>query len=113
MTEKDSARAFDVILETVRYAELEREDLEDDESGLMIRSVWQLLDPCGNGTRDKAVSRLVPQDDASFLRFTAHSHDNEPLAESYDDILVYHTMRADGVSAVNYIIDRFCPKKIK
>ena len=101
------------MLEAVRYAELEREDLSENESGTMIKSVWQLMDPCETGTRPTYVKTLIKDGDSDgFVRFTAHSHDNEPLTQSCDDILVYHFMENDGRKTAHYIVDRFCPKKI-
>ena len=101
-----------LFLEAVRYAEINRDDLDDDEYGLMIRSVWKLMDPVKNGKRKKSVSTLIKNDDGTYTRFSAHSHDNEPMCESYDDILVYHSMIERDNSAIHYIVDRFCPKKI-
>lgn len=100
------------MIEAVRYAELERTDFADCESGEMLRAVWLLANPLGFDSRGDRVSTLVCGDDGESMRFTAHSHPNEPLRESYNDILIYRTMRSSGVKSAHYIIDRFCPKKV-
>ena len=113
MNKEKSACSLAVILEAVRYAELERKELSSGESGTMIKSVWQLMNPSGFKSRCSSVSTMIKsEEDGSLIRFTAHSHDNEPLTESYDDILVYHSLRRDGKPSAHYIIDGFCPKKI-
>ena len=112
MSRRNSSDSLGIMLEAVRYAELERKDLAVDECGTMIRSVWTLLNPAGIASREKSVSTLFDGGDGNLIRFTAHSHDSEPLAESYDDIIVYHNMAAEGRKSAHYIVDRFCPKKI-
>lgn len=110
---KDVQYLIAEMIEAVRYAELERTNCEGCESGEMLHAVWLLTNPLGFDSRSDRISTLVRKSDGEFLRFTAHSHDNEPLNESYNDVLIYRTMRSDGTKSAHYIIDRFCPKKVK
>lgn len=100
------------MIEAVRYAELERLDLDQSEDGFMIRAIWELIDPLDLVSRESSISTLAKDEDGEYFRFTAHLHNNEPLRESFNDIMVYRSLRADGVKSAHYIIDRFCPKKI-
>ena len=110
--EKGCDRETSLFIEAVRYAELERKELLNDEYGMMIRSVWELIDPIGAENRPKSIRTVIRGDDGNNVRFTAHSHEREPLTESYDDILIYTSMIDSGNDSAHYIIDRFCPKKI-
>lgn len=110
---KDVQNSIVTMIEAVRYAELERTDFADCESGEMLRAVWLLTNPLGLDSRSDRISTLVRKPGGEFLRFTAHSHDNEPLDESYNDVLIYRTMRSGGDRSAHYIIDRFCPKKVR
>ena len=113
MTDDKKMRSVAIFIEAVRYAELERKELQNGEQGMMIRSVWKLCDPCGVRGNERAVSTMIKSENGDgLIRFTAHSHDNEPLEKSADDELVYRTMHHDGKNSAHYIIDRFCPKKI-
>ena len=101
-----------LMLEAVRYAELNRADLSDDEYGMMIRSIWELLNPAHIAGRKSAINTVIEKKDGSRVRFTAHSHECEALKASYDDILVYRSLDDGLCPQAHYIIDRFCPKKI-
>lgn len=107
----ESERRKILFLEAVRYAELCRDDLGDDEYGTMIRAVWTLLDPAKVADRPTSVSTYIKNENGDNVRFSAHSHEKEPLRLSFDDIIVYRSME-NGNGTVRYITDRFCPKKI-
>lgn len=102
-----------VFIEAVRYAELERDDIRAGESGEMIRAIWQMNNPLEIKDRTDRISDLIPDGEGGFMRFTAHLHNNEPLSESYNDVMIYRAMRSEGTKRAHYLIDRFCPKKVK
>ncbi len=105
------------LIELLRYAELERKDFDlSDEFSAAVYSIWHLLDPVsvrGSGVigsvspYDKVLSREKKK---KAIRFTAHSHANEPQTPSPDDLLIYSAMDS---GTVHFITDRFSCKKIK
>lgn len=105
-------------LEAVRFAELERDDLDlSDEFDAAIYSMWYLLDPLGTGTRESvgttdACKMILPREKTKNLKFTAHSHTGEPLVPSPDDIKLYSIHSRRG-NFVHFIIDRFLCRKVK
>ncbi len=108
------------LIELLRYAELERKDFDlSDEFSAAVYSTWYLLDPMsvrGSGAigsftpYDKALSR---EQKKKAIRFTAHSHTNEPQIPSPDDQLIYSAMDSTAPETVHFITDRFSCKKIK
>ena len=87
-----------LLIELMRYVQLERNDWDDSsEFDLALRSVWYLLNPLELPDRSKIVTDyLVDETDEygpykSKHKFTSHSHHNEPLNPSPDDIIVYNS----------------------
>ena len=101
-----------LLIETVRYAELDRNDLGNDEYSEMIKSLWFLLNPLDLPERPSSVRGSVTDENGNTMSFSAHSHKKEPLTVSYEDVLVYHNMMSGENESAHYIVDRFCPKKI-
>lgn len=108
-----------MITELVRYAELERKDWDkNSETDLSLMSIWFLQNPFGLNNRAKIeveFNKTEFEDGKEFIRkvlFTSHSHHNEPLIASPDDILVYHRLGHRTKDFAHYITDRFNLTKI-
>lgn len=106
-----------LLIELMRYVQLERNDWDDSsEFDLALRSVWYLLNPLELPDRSKIVTDyLVDETDEygpykSKHKFTSHSHHNEPLNPSPDDIIVYNSF--DEKFSSHFITDRFNIVKI-
>lgn len=103
-----------LLLELMRYAELERDDWDmTDEFDLAIRSVWYLLNPMGVKGREKiditygkySSDNISPYE--RHCRFTSHAHHNEPLKPSPEDLLIYRSYRSNKRDSCHIITDRF------
>lgn len=110
----------DLLIELIRYINLEREDLKStDEFDLALNSVWYLLNPMNVPKRDKidlVYARLVTDDGPAYeqrCRFTSHPHHNEPLRPSPEDILIYRYNSKGNRKNTNIITDRFNLIEIK
>ncbi len=117
MNGKDEKYKDALLVELIRYMELERKDWDmSDEFDLSLYSVWYLLNPLNLSERSKLMTEyaLIREDQFGAYRthhqFTSHSHHNEPLHPSPDDLIVYRGIR-DRLAS-HYITDRFNLVKI-
>ena len=117
MDELKSDYKDDLLIELIRYVQMQRTDWdESSEFDLALRSVWYLLNPLELEDRSKIVTDyFVDEVDEygpykSKRKFTSHSHHNEPLIPSPDDIIVYN--RLDYKFSSHFITDRFNIVKI-
>ncbi len=134
-----------LIPELIRYAKLENMDSEKlDESGAAVYSVWYLLNPLNMTKREQfwnfeedtepIIYNKKSAEDAygsvaiggspspkkrsskKGVRFTAHSHLNEPLEPSPDDLLIYANIRFSDKKGesetINFIVDGFTCRKV-
>lgn len=106
-----------LLVELMRFVQLQRDDWNmEDEYDLALYSVWYLLNPLELDGRSKMVVQY-PRDEVdengpykSRCDFTSHSHHNEPLHPSVDDIIIYS--RYDDRFCSHFITDRFNIVKI-
>ena len=106
-----------LLVELIRYIQLERDDWDDSsEFDHALRSVWYLLNPLELDDRSKIITDYFVDKEDEYgpykckMKFTAHSHHNEPLNPSPDDIIVYN--RLDLKFSSHFITDRFNIVKI-
>lgn len=106
-----------LLLELIRYIQLERKDWnESSDFDLALRSIWYLLNPLELEERSKIVTDYFVDEEDEYgpykckMRFTSHSHHNEPLNPSPDDIVVYSSI--DLKYSAHFITDRFNIVKI-
>ena len=102
---------FDRLLtEAVRFAELERKERDlSDEFGVAVYAAWYLTNPLklrGRQTLDSVTLAGKLGGRRKVMRFTAHSHDCEPLHPSPDDILIYSRMNETDPGASHFLTDR-------
>ncbi len=101
-----------LLVELMRFVQLQRDDWNmEDEYDLALYSVWYLLNPLKLEGRSKMVAKY-PRDEIdengpykSRWDFSSHSHHNEPLHPSVDDIIVYS--RYNNKYSSHFITDRF------
>ena len=113
--------SFDAILyELMRYAFFERKDVDmSDEFGAMVYSLWFLQNPLALSEResvgtvgDYRKNFKCFKNKTKTIPFTAHSHENEPLIPSPDDMLIYSVINRENPRAIHFISDRFDVIKI-
>ena len=104
-----AAEELDAIsLELVRAAELELLGSRTDESAVLLRSLWKLQNPLGLDSR-KQYSETVRETKngrTSTVVYTAHTHTDEAMRESPDDLLLYRRAHRQTGASKHYIVDR-------
>lgn len=117
MNDSSSKYKNSLLLELIRYIQLERNDWDmTNEFDLALYSIWYLLNPLELSSRDKLVlefPREVTDPDGSYIsrcNFTSHAHHNEPLHPSVNDLIIYKTMPERFSS--HFITERFNIVKI-
>jgi len=99
------------LVELIRYSQLEDNKISlDNEFGAAIYSTWLLTNPLELNKRNEIIHDAKNADEISF---TAHSHTNEPLEASPDDLLIYDMLKHRSKDVVHFIVDGFDCKKIE